>query len=216
MTTPADLRVFLDAAARRPHSVGAIAPSAPQLCRRLAQIVPRTHVSTVVELGAGTGTVSDAIGERLVPGSRHLAIEIDPSLATRLQGRRPDLEVVVGDAADLRAILSERGVDRVDAVVSGLPWSLFPAAAQQRIMTAVAHVLAPGAGFATFAYLHALPLAGARGLRRLLHDTFDEVIASASVWRNLPPALTYTCRRPTVRSTWATPCVPTAYPAAHR
>ncbi|MEV0718711.1 hypothetical protein [Asanoa sp. NPDC050611] len=72
-------------------------------------------------------------------------------------------------------------------------------------------MLAPGAGFATFAYLQALPLAGARGLRRLLHGMFDEVIASAS--RNLPPALTYTCRRPTVRSTWDTPCVPTAYPA---
>ncbi|GIF64057.1 hypothetical protein Ais01nite_20920 [Asanoa ishikariensis] len=213
MTTPPDLLAFLDAASRNPRSVGAIAPSAPQLCRRLAQIVPRTHVSTVVELGAGTGAVSDAIGRRLLPGSRHLAIEIDPRLAERLSARRPDLEVVVADAADLRAVLRERGVDRVDAVVSGLPWSLFPAAAQQRIMTAVAQVLAPGAGFATFAYLHALPLAGARGLRRLLHGTFDEVIASASVWRNLPPALTYTCRRPTARSTWVTPCVPTAYPA---
>ncbi|GAA1861027.1 class I SAM-dependent methyltransferase [Asanoa iriomotensis] len=213
MTTPSDLLAFLDAAARQPRSVGAIAPSGPALCRRLAQIVPRTHVSTVVELGAGTGSVSDAIGRRLLPGSRHLAVEIDERLADRLRARRPDLDVVVADAADLRAILRERGVHRVDAVVSGLPWSLFPAAVQQRILTAVADVLAPGAGFATFAYLHALPLAGARGLRRLLDDTFDEVVASASVWRNLPPALTYTCRRPTARSTWATPCVPTAYPA---
>jgi phosphatidylethanolamine/phosphatidyl-N-methylethanolamine N-methyltransferase len=73
--------------------------------------VPRTHLSTVVELGAGTGTVSDAISERLAPGSRHLAIEIDPPLAARLRARRPDLEVVVGDAADLRAILRERGLD---------------------------------------------------------------------------------------------------------
>jgi phosphatidylethanolamine/phosphatidyl-N-methylethanolamine N-methyltransferase len=211
VTTSSDLLAFLDAVSRRPRSVGAIAPSAPQLCRRLAQIVPRTHVSTVVELGAGTGAVSDAIGRRLAPGSRHLAIEIDPPLAERLRARRPDLEVVVGDASDLWDILRERGVDRVDAVVSGLPWSLFPAATQERILGAVAQVLAPGAGFATFAYLHALPLAGARGLRRLLDGTFDEVIASASVWRNLPPALTYTCRRPTWRAaTWTTPCVPMA------
>ncbi|MFI5911702.1 class I SAM-dependent methyltransferase [Dactylosporangium sp. NPDC051541] len=195
-TTSSDLLTFLSAAARNPKVVGAIAPSAGPLCRRLALVVPATRPVTVVELGAGTGVVSDAIGRRLRPGSRHIAVEIDERLAARLRARRPHLEIVVGDAADVGAILTARGIEQVDAVVSGLPWSLIPADRQGRILSDVGRLLGPGAAFTTFAYLHALPLPGARRLRRLLHESFDEVITSRGIWRNTPPALTYVCRRP--------------------
>ncbi|WP_432973668.1 class I SAM-dependent methyltransferase [Dactylosporangium sp. CA-233914] len=194
--TTSDLLTFLSAAARNPTVVGAIAPSAARLCRRLAQIVPSTRPSTVVELGAGTGAVSDAISRRLQPGSRHIALEIDRRLASRLHHSRSHLEVVTADASDLGAVLEARGVERVDAVVSGLPWSLIPPARQGRILTDVGRLLAPDAAFTTFAYLHALQLSGARRLRQLLDESFDEVITSRCVWRNVPPALTYICRRP--------------------
>lgn len=195
-TTYQDLFAFVRAAARNPTTMGAVAPSAPRLCQLLAQVVPTTHPVVVVELGPGTGAVTDAISARLAPGSRHIAVEIDPALAARLRQRRPEVDVVTADAASLRDVLRDRGIAHVDAVASGLPWSLFPLAHQSRILTAIEQVLAPGAAFSTFAYLHASHLSGARRLRELLHTSFDEVIASRAVWRNLPPALTYTCRRP--------------------
>ncbi|WP_290858986.1 methyltransferase domain-containing protein [Hamadaea sp.] len=195
-----DLLTFLGVATRHPRTVGAIAPSARALCRRLAQIVPSVRPSTVVELGAGTGAVSDAIRQRLQPGSRHIALEIDKEFATRLRRSRPDLEVINADATSLGSILEDRGVHQVDAIVSGLPWSLFPPAQQRKILNDVGWLLAPDAAFTTFAYLHALQLSGARRLRRNLHESFDEVITSRSVWWNAPPALTYVCRRPRQRA----------------
>lgn len=195
-----DLRVFLGALRRRPASVGAIAPSGPALAGLLASVTPTTGAPVVVELGPGTGSASKAIERRIPAEGRHLAVELDGTLVEHLRGAHPKLEVVHGDAAELGKLLADRGVDKVDAVISGLPWSLFPAELQRAILDQVGAVLAPGGAFTTFAYVHALPLGSARRFRALLSDSFDEVIVTRVVWANLPPAVSYICRRPIVRA----------------
>ncbi|MEV4188209.1 class I SAM-dependent methyltransferase [Streptosporangium canum] len=191
-----DLRAFMSVALRRQGVVGAIAPSSPALARALTAVVPTAGRPVVVELGPGTGSISEVIRERLAPGSRHLAIEIEPALAAHLRRTKPWMETIQGDAADLGALLAGAGVARVDAVVSTLPWSLFPGEQQERILGAIGRVLAPAGAFTTVTYLHAVPLAGARALRRRLRGAFDEVLTTGPVWRNLPPGMTYVCRRP--------------------
>lgn len=192
----AGLRTFVSTALRRPGTVGAVAPSSAGLAELLAAVVPSGTARTVVELGPGTGVVSDAIQRRVPAGARHVAIEVDGQLADHLRATRPRMEVVEGDAADLGKLLAGVGVTEADAVVSGLPWALFPDDRQRRILTQVAGSLADGAAFTTFGYLHARPMATARRFRKLLKETFDEVIISTAVWRNVPPAWAYVCRRP--------------------
>ncbi|GAA3438801.1 class I SAM-dependent methyltransferase [Kutzneria kofuensis] len=201
MQTISDTSAFLSAALRQPGVIGAVAPSGPALAEVLAAVVPGRDKPVVAELGPGTGPVSRVIGRRLPPGGRHFAVEIDPELADRLELTHPDVEVLRGDAADLGALLYGAGVRQVDAVVSGLPWSLFPEAQQRAILEQVCYVLAPGAGFSTFAYRISTPTAGGRRFRALLHEYFEEVVVSRTIWRNLPPALVYLCRRPTVDRT---------------
>src|SRR5690606_34971614 len=94
------------------------------------------------------------------------------------------------------ALLTAEGVSRVDAVVSGLPWSLFGETGQRRILAQVTQAMGQNGAFSTFAYRHAAFLAGAVRFRALLHELFDEVLVSRTVWRNLPPAHVYVCRRP--------------------
>jgi phospholipid N-methyltransferase len=187
-----DLSVFVGAVARRPQLVGAVAPSGRRLADALAAVVPRTGSPFVAELGPGSGTVSRAVARRLPGDGRHLAVEIDEGFARHLRGRFPDSEIVLGDAADLRTIVDAP----VDAVVSGLPWSLFDEARQRAILGAVRDVLARDGAFTTFAYRHAAGLSGARRFRRLLDEHFDEVVDGRTVWRNLPPAGVLLCRRP--------------------
>lgn len=174
--------------------MGAIAPSSPALCRQLASIVPVGSTSTVVELGPGTGVVSTEITRRLAPGSRHVAIELADVMVEHLRRTHPEVEVIQGDARDVRNLLADRGVQTVGAVVGGLPWALFPDPAQRAILDQVRELLAPGGRFTTFAYLHALPMRAARRFRELLGTTFDQVTVSRPVWANLPPALTYVAR----------------------
>jgi phospholipid N-methyltransferase len=196
MPTISDTSAFLSAALRQPGVIGAIAPSGPVLAEVLASVVPKRDKPFVAELGPGTGPVSRAIGERLPPGGRHLAVEIDPELADRLEQTFPDIEVLRGDAANLGLLLEDANVRHVDAVVSGLPWSLFSEAQQRAILGQVCRVLAPGAGFSTFAYRISTPTPGGRRFRALLHEHFEEVVVGRTIWRNLPPALVYLCRRP--------------------
>jgi phospholipid N-methyltransferase len=191
-------RAFLAAAVRRPGQIGAVAPSSPRLAGLLASVVPSHGRPVVVELGPGTGSVSAAIEDRLPAGSRHLAVELDPGLADYLRRTRPSVEVVDGDAKELTTLLADRAAARVDAVVSGLPWSLFGQASQRAILGQVSAAIGGAGAFATFAYTHTLPLSTARRFRRLLHESFDEVVISRTVWRNLPPAFVYVCRRPRV------------------
>jgi phosphatidylethanolamine/phosphatidyl-N-methylethanolamine N-methyltransferase len=189
-------RAFLAAALRRPATMGAIAPSSPRLGAVLASVVPSTGEPVVVELGPGTGAGSAVISERLPEGARHLAVELDPAMVEFLRRTHPGLDVVQGNAADLGKLLAERGIGRVDAVICGLPWALFDDATQTELLGEISRVIGDHGAFTTFAYLHGMTLGAARRFRRRLRATFDEVLVSATVWRNLPPAFVYVCRRP--------------------
>jgi phosphatidylethanolamine/phosphatidyl-N-methylethanolamine N-methyltransferase len=190
------LLAFLAAVLRSPATVGAVAPSSPHLAARLAAVVPRVGEPVVVELGPGTGSVTTAIEYRLASRGRHVAIEIDPVLANYLRAEHTGVEVLVGDAAELERLFAQYQVSAVDAVVSGLPWALIDAEVQREIVDATARSLRPGGCFTTFAYLHALSMTRARQFRALLGEVFDEVLTTRTVWWNLPPAVTYVCRRP--------------------
>ena len=136
------------------------------------------------------------IDDRLPPDARHFAVELDREMAAFLRRTHPGLEVIEGDAGKLGALLAEHGVERADAVVSGLPWSLFDEGTQASILAQVASLVGADGAFTTFAYRHGMVLSAARRFRRALHETFEEVVVTATVWRNLPPAFVYVCRRP--------------------
>jgi phospholipid N-methyltransferase len=125
-----------------------------------------------------------------------VAVEIDPVLADYLRIAHSHVEVIVGDAVDLEGLLAVQHISAVDVVISGLPWSLIDPEAQRVIVDATARCLAPTGCFTTFAYVHGLSMPWARQFRVLLGEIFDEVLITRTVWWNLPPAVTYVCRRP--------------------
>lgn len=194
MTPARDLLAFTVSAVRNPAVIGAVAPSGRALCDLLASVAPQDASATVVELGPGTGVVSQALRRRMAPEARHVAVEIDPGMVSHLARTRPWLEVVRGDAKDLQKLLADIGITHVDTVVSGLPWTLFSRDAQRGIMEQVSRVLVPGGVFTTFAYRHVMNLPTQRRFRELLEQSFDEVHVTPTVWRNVPPALAYQCR----------------------
>jgi phospholipid N-methyltransferase len=181
---------------RDPMTVGAVQPSGVALAEVATAAVPRTGSPVVLELGPGTGAFTGLIQRRLAGAGRHLAVEVNPRLAGRLAARHPGVDVVTADAAALRQVLAQRGVDRVDVVVSGLPWAAFAEQSQRAVLSEVVAVLEPAGVFTTFAYVHARWAPPAQRLVRSLRSRFEEVVVSRTVWANLPPALVYFCRRP--------------------
>ena len=99
------LRTFV----RRPWRTGTVVPSSSGLARLMVEDMGLADAETVVELGAGTGVFTRLIAERVKPGALVLSFEIDPSLASQLEGRIPGVRIVNDSAENLASHLAACG-----------------------------------------------------------------------------------------------------------
>ncbi|HEY2205918.1 MAG TPA: methyltransferase domain-containing protein [Pseudonocardia sp.] len=188
--------MFLRESLRSHQSIGAIAPTSATAARQMAGFISPDAALTVVELGAGTGAISAAVGCRLGPDARHIAVERDPTLLEALHNAAPWAERVIGDAAQLSERLAEVNVPSADVVISSLPWGNFDPELQRRILAEITKVLTPDGVFAAIAYRPTRLTRGSRAFRAALRASFGEVVVTSTLWANLPPARLYVCRRP--------------------
>lgn len=186
---------FLREYATKPTKVGAIAPSSSALAHSMVDWIDWPNVNVAVEYGPGTGAFTGAILERLRPGARYFALEINPAFIQVLTSRYPHIQVFEESVENIAAICERENVQSVDAIICGLPWASFGGELQQRIIDSMMQVLRPGGQFCTFAYLQGLLLPTGQRFRRLLHRTFTSVNTSRITWRNMPPAFVYQCVR---------------------
>lgn len=188
--------LFLREFFRNPARTGAFAPSSRHLAAAMIEPIPLQGDPVVVELGPGTGSFTQHIEARLAGRGRQVAVEVNPTLAARLAARHPRVDVLTADAARLPEILADLGVPQVDVVVCGLPWAAFNPDTQAAILESVNTVLTPAGAFTTFGYEMWRWTPGARRMRELLRESFDELVIGRTVTRNLPPAFVYYARRP--------------------
>lgn len=188
--------LFLREFIRNPARTGSFAPSSRHLAAAMIEPIPLQGDPVIVELGPGTGSFTQHIEVRLAGRGRQVAVEVNPTLAARLAARHPRVDVLTADAARLPEILADLGVPQVDVVVCGLPWAAFSHDSQTAILEAVNTVLTPEGAFTTFGYELWRWTPGARRMRNLLRESFDELVISRTVTRNVPPAFVYYARRP--------------------
>ena len=185
---------FLGEFIRDPVGLGAVAPSGAELARLevdAAEVLPH-HV--VVELGAGDGPMTAEIVRR--PHGPFVSLEPNPVLAATLRARFPDVRIDERTAQALPAIVAEMGVERVDRVISSLPWAIWSEALQRDVFDAILDVMSPDGRMVTFSYVHAKPLPAARRFRRALEERFASVTTTGVAWKNLPPAFVFVCDGP--------------------
>ena len=111
---------------RSPKSMGSIIPSSLALARAVTSAVAWEPGQTVIELGAGTGAISQGLLEKGMPCEALMMIELDEQLYDYLRNRFPGVRVIHGDATKLADIVADQGIDEVSTVVSGLPMVNMP------------------------------------------------------------------------------------------
>lgn len=190
-----EYRTFLATAVRHPRMIGAATPTSTAVAATVSQVVPTTGKPVVVELGPGTGSLSNGIHQRLPSEARHIGIELSAEMVEHLRANKPWMEVVHADAGALKSVLDGLGVEQVDAVISSIPWSLLSAGEQRHALRQVAEVLAPHGAFTAVTYIPVDQNPGGKRFRAQLEAAFDEVLTHTT-WRNFPPILHYICRRP--------------------
>ncbi len=169
---------------RSPKSMGSVIPSSRFLARAVAGQVAWRPGQWVVELGGGTGAISQGLIERGVPRDRLVVIELDRSLYGYLKERLPGCLVVQGDATRLGEILPRHGVGEVGTVISGLPMIGMPEAFQSAIIEQSFKVVAEGGFLLQYSYSPVPPVPASRRVG------IDAEVARF-VPLNIPPAFVW-------------------------
>jgi phosphatidylethanolamine/phosphatidyl-N-methylethanolamine N-methyltransferase len=150
----------------------------------------------VVELGPGTGAITQSIVSSISRDASFLALEVDAAAVRRLRRRFPDRNIYEASAETIGTYLRRHRLHQADVVVCSIPWAVTPEDLQRRIMGQVAAALAPDGVFTAYTYIGAARTPRGRHYGHLLRELFRTVEVSKVVWRNVPPALIYRCRDP--------------------
>jgi len=180
---------------KNPKRIGAIAPSSRALSRRIVSDIDIESASVILEYGPGTGVFTRQILKAKNPGAVFAAIERNELLAARFRVEFPGVPLYEDSAENAPSIVRHLGADKVDCVISGLPWAAFDDGLQDRLIDATLEVLREGGTFVTFAYLQGLLLRSGKRFAEKLKSNFSRVSRSGVVWWNLPPAFVYRCTR---------------------
>jgi phospholipid N-methyltransferase len=181
---------------KNPRTVGAVSPSSRILARSIISLIPDDEPVRLVELGPGTGALTGALAEHLAPGSRFLAIELEPAFVRKIRQRWPAVEVVCASAERLEELVDDRGLNPVDHIVSGLPFASLPPEVTEQILDGVQRTLRPGGTFTTFQYAYAYAWAPhASRFRAEMTRRMGGAPVRHLVVRNLPPAFILTWTR---------------------
>jgi len=90
------------------------------------------------------------------------------------------------DAEKLSGVLQQFKLNKVDCIISGLPFAMFTPMKRRSILLSVVNSLQPGGVFVAFQY--------SLQMETMLKQHFDQVDISL-VALNIPPAFVYFCKK---------------------
>lgn len=163
-----------------PLKTGAIVPSGTELANAMASFVPLDSDLPVLEIGPGTGVVTQALLDHGVKPEKLVAIEYSADFCKLIREKFPDIDVINGDGFNVQKTLSQyfKAQPRFAAVVSSLPLLNSPKDKRAVLLDEILELL-DGNPFIQFSYGLRAPVAAPRGV---------SVEKTPWITRNIPPA----------------------------
>lgn len=171
--------LFLKQFFQNPKQIGAIAPTSSFTADIMT--MPIKPDASVLEIGAGTGTITSSIIKRINRPNQLTSVEIDKTLAKEFKKDFPLVELV---NQDVEQILQEEKT--YDFIISGIPFVSMNASKRARVFQLVKNRLNPNGQFIAFQY--------SLYTKKELEALFPRVDIKFSLW-NLPPAFIYFCKK---------------------
>ncbi len=175
--------MFLARWLKSPITVASITPSSDHLAKAMAGCLPPGD-GLIVELGGGTGPITQALRQATDDPGKLVVIERDKQFFDFLRERFPDITVVCGDAMQMLSLIQPLSATTpVRAVVSGLPLLSMSASVQKTLVEQALALTGQRGPFIQFSYgLHS-PVK-----KHVAKDLNLSATCAAQVWRNVPPA----------------------------
>ncbi len=171
--------VFFALWLRKPLRIAAANPSGQRLADAIAAQVDLSRPGPVLELGAGTGSLTRGLLRAGCPAGRIIALEREPGLAAILRRKFPAISVIEDDATRIRDHPAIRS-GTLCAAVSSLPLKWYSVSEQSAVVRPCLDRLGVGGRFIQLTNAFRSPLA-----MEELGISGREV---ARVWLNLLPA----------------------------
>jgi len=178
---------FLRSWMEKPLSMGAVTPSGKELAHAMARYVDPDQPGPVIELGSGTGAVTEALVSKGVEPARLVLVEFNPSFCRLLRRRYPEATVIQGDAYRIQHLLGGLLREPAAAVVSGLPLQTKPFKRRLKLMNEAFGLMAPAAPLIQFTYAMVTPIP--------MRPADVSAEASELIWMNVPPARVWVYRK---------------------
>jgi phospholipid N-methyltransferase len=180
---------FLKEFVRSPRHVGSVCPSSRFLTAALLDVMDHAaslslneRPGLIIDLGAGSGIVSETLLRAGISPRRIVAVEISSGFVRVFQRRCPGVRLLIGDARHLGALLDEYApAAPVTGIISSLPLRVFTSELIEEILQEIKSVVARRGGVLiqyTYAWWMRYPLAQYGFMP----------YEARSVLRNLPPA----------------------------
>ncbi len=177
---------FLRQWVRHPLRTASMLPSSRALAKLMvSEIGP--HCGNVLELGGGTGALTEAILRSGVALENLTVVELNARFAELLQQEYPGIRVVRANAQHL---LSFVPAESLGAVISSLPLLSMSPREQRMILTPAFAALRVGGHVYQYTYGHRCPVS-----REVLADLGLSVQCLGGTLRNWPPARVYRLTR---------------------
>ncbi len=174
-----DKFLFLKEWLKKPKAIGALLPSSTKLVDAIVAEVPKT-AKKIVELGAGTGVITESLLHHGFTANQIISIEKNPAFIARLRKKFPEVTFIEGDAKTFMKVYPDLS-HNVDVVISGLPIRLWDKSSLLELENQLYEVLSPNGLFIQFTYQ-------IYQYKSLLSESF-ELFHLHKVWWNIPPAL---------------------------
>jgi phosphatidylethanolamine/phosphatidyl-N-methylethanolamine N-methyltransferase len=179
---------FVKTFATSPLKMGTFTPSGRALAEAMVDHATVDAGGWTLEIGPGTGAVTDVLIDRGIPPERLVCLEYDADFCRLLQKRFPKLNVIHGDALKLDEALGRFRDTRFSAVLSGIPLLNLPKSKRLPYLESALDRLVPGGNVTQLSYGFLPPQEAMPG--RLLVDKSKWVTA------NFPPGRIWIYRRP--------------------
>jgi len=182
---------FLKASLKSPLQISTPFASSSRVGERFARHLHLHDDEIVVELGVGSGAITDHLLGVLKDKSQYVGFELNDDLHKFLREKYPDLEIHHASADKLKKVMGGR---KVGAVISTLPWSLISREVRHDILDQIHEVLEPGGTFSVFTALHVLWTPAVREFWAQMQKRFPTYTYTDELL-NLPPCRLYFARK---------------------
>lgn len=183
-----NLLLFWRALLNDPRRIGAIAPASRPLSEAMVrEVLSREQPGIVIELGAGTGSITEALFEVRHNLTELIAIEKSPEMAKSLRQKFPDITIYSHCASELEHLFKPQH-DTL-TLVSSLPFRSLPKREKRKVSDSIARISEQIPNFRLIQYSYFGRLPFPCPTRNLVWRRRRTII------RNLPPATLWVLER---------------------